>query len=88
MVELQDNLKHVPAPTVKRILREKGLTQTDVARMLGVTPQLVCQVIRRKAKSSRVSEKLRELIGSEAITAALLAGAITAWWSVCLMLAG
>ncbi len=51
--------------TVKRRLRARGLGLADVARMLNVDPSLVSHVVRRKARSERVMNKIRELIAGD-----------------------
>lgn len=45
-------------------LNDKQLTFTDIARLLGVTPQHVHNVAHRKAHSSRIAKALAIAIGS------------------------
>ncbi|GAB4327464.1 MAG: hypothetical protein Kow0037_01050 [Calditrichia bacterium] len=48
--------------TVKKALIELELTQTDIARELGVTPQLIHQVIVGRDRSRRVEKYLLKLV--------------------------
>ena len=48
------SIKALPAPTVKKLLRERGFTLTDVARRLDRVPSLVSRVVRKEAKSDPV----------------------------------
>lgn len=54
--------KHRRAPTVKRLLRERGYNLTDVARLAGVHKTLVSRVVRKQATSARVWTVIEELL--------------------------
>ena len=51
------------APTVKRLLRTRGLTVSAAARLIGVSQSVLSRVIRKKAASKRVREALDRLLG-------------------------
>jgi hypothetical protein len=47
-------IKTLPAPSVKRLLREAGYTMSDVARLNRRHHSLVWRVIRKQSKSDAV----------------------------------
>lgn len=47
-------IKTLPAPSVKRLLRQAGYTMSDVARLNDRHPSLVWRVIRKQSKSKKV----------------------------------
>jgi lambda repressor-like predicted transcriptional regulator len=45
-------------------LKTLGLTLTDVAESLGVTPGLVCSVVHRRTRSGRVEAEIARILGA------------------------
>lgn len=52
------HIKSLPAPTVKRMLREAGHSYSSVARRRTVQPSLVSRVVRKQAISTPVWEDI------------------------------
>lgn len=50
---------------LKYLLRKKGYSMSDVARKLGITPQVVQRVIMGLDKSQRVKTYVETLLGLE-----------------------
>lgn len=46
---------------IKKWLIDKGLTQTEIARQLGISQTAVYQVIKGNMKSKRITSLLKEL---------------------------
>ncbi len=56
MAYTAEDIKTLPAPSVKKLLREAGYTMADVARRRGVSKSLVSRVVRKKHPSAPVWE--------------------------------
>ena len=52
------HIKRLPAPTVKRLLREAGHNYSSVARRRNLFPSLVSRVVRKQAISTPVWEDI------------------------------
>ena len=56
---MASQVKQLPAPTVKRLLREEGYTMLEVARMEPARHHsLVTRVVRKQSVSNRVWERI------------------------------
>lgn len=51
-------IRALPAPSVKRLLREAGYNMSDVARLNGRHHSLVWRVIRKQSKSDAVWQRI------------------------------
>jgi hypothetical protein len=54
MTHSVSHIKTLPAPTVKRLLREAGHSYSSVAKRRDVEPSLVSRVVRKQAISKPV----------------------------------
>jgi uncharacterized protein YerC len=57
-----DHIKSLPAPSIRKLLREHGYTYMAVARRMGRSHALVSRVVNKKAKSSHVWAVVAEML--------------------------
>ena len=48
---------------VKKVLREKGITQVELARMLGIKPAYCSDIIRGNRNGGEVKRKMIKFLG-------------------------
>ena len=48
---------------VKKVLREKGMTQADLARLFGIKPAYCSDIIRGNRKGGDVKKKMIKFLG-------------------------
>ena len=48
---------------VKRVLREKGMTQVELARMLGIKPAYCSDIIRGNRNGGETKKKMLKFLG-------------------------
>jgi len=65
MTHTIDDIRHMRAASVNKLLRERGLTQGDIAKRRGVDPSLVSRVIRKQAVSEAVLEDIVILLNKK-----------------------
>lgn len=58
------HIKTLPAPTVKRLLREAGHNLSSVARLRDVAPSLVSRVVSKKTVSVPVWEDIARCLNN------------------------
>lgn len=57
-----DTIRQLPAPTVKRLLRERGYTLSRVAREMKRTHALVSRVVSKQSTSERVWDRIARIV--------------------------
>jgi|GEM_PF-3490116 len=62
MAKSHIKLSSYPEKEIKKRLIDRELTQKDVARQIGVTPQTISFVIKQKRTSRRVAEAICRLL--------------------------
>ena len=50
---------------VKKVLREKGMTQVELARMLGIKPAYCSDIIRGNRNGGETKKKMLKFLGSK-----------------------
>lgn len=58
-----DHISKLPAPSVRKLLREAGRNMSDIARHLRIHPSVVSRVVAKKASSAPVWEEIARVIG-------------------------
>lgn len=61
--------KSLPAPTVRKLLRERGLTMADVARAHGCAHSVVSRVVRKQVTSNPVWTSLVAMLNKQELKA-------------------
>ena len=56
------SIKTLRAPTVKRLLRERGYSMRDVARNLGISHSVVSRAVRKKTTSTPALVEIARLL--------------------------
>jgi hypothetical protein len=59
------HIKQMPAPSVKKLLRERGYTLTDVARRMARSHALVSRVVRKQAVSEPVLREIARILNEQ-----------------------
>ena len=57
-----DEIKAMPAPSVKKLLRARGYTFSDVARRLDCVPSHVSRTVRKQSSSDRVWAEIAAML--------------------------
>ncbi len=65
MTHTTDDIRHMRAASVNKLLREHGLTQGDIAKRRGKHRSLVSRVIRKQAVSEAVLEDIVALLNGK-----------------------
>ena len=52
---------------VKKVLREKGMTQVELARMLGIKPAYCSDIIRGNRNGGETKKKMLKFLGIEEV---------------------
>jgi predicted transcriptional regulator len=55
-------IKRLPAPSVKKLLRDRGYTLTDVAKRMDRSHALVSRVVRKEAQSEPVWREIAQML--------------------------
>ena len=61
--EVRD-IRTLPAPTIKRLLREAGSNLSDIARRRKIHPSIVSRVVRKQVTSAPVWEEIARVLGA------------------------
>lgn len=59
------HIKQMPAPTVKKLLRERGHNFSTVARLLDRSHALISRVVRKQAVSEPVLRAIARILNDE-----------------------
>jgi transposase-like protein len=59
------HIKALSAPSVKRLLRKRGLTMSDVARAIDRHPSLISRVVRKQAESQLVWVQIAKMVNDQ-----------------------
>ena len=62
MTHTVSSVKRLRAPSVKKLLRERGYTMADVARNIGVNHSVISRAVRKKGASDRALAEVARLL--------------------------